>query len=710
QVEDIWKVLKYEGKILFCSYQGIIEYDGRALSWYSRDFEYELAFLVGNALYCDLPDAGMAQWAGQSFKVLDQSNALQESPITAILPHKNNGLLIFQKNGQIFQYRQNKFRKWKIESGEFLKASQINTAILLDNNTIAIGTQNNGLLIISQEGTSIKHLTKGKGLNNRTVLSLHEDSFNNLWVGLNNGITMLELGSPFALIDEQSGLPGTGYCALLFEEKLYLGTSNGLFYQDVNPNPISTEADNYQLVKNTSGQVYNIQNINGELLLSHHNGGYKVKDDQAEVFFSENGTWKFNSLKDPEKLLIGTYEGFRLLEEGISTKIGDFQESSRVFEFINDTTLFMTHGYKGVYRLTFNKDFTDIVETKFYGTNDGFPSNILINVFNLGNQLVFAAQHGIFSYDYLKDSLKHINALEAHLGDQVHISELSQDLSGNIYFLSDVEMGYLEKTSFGGYKKHASLFSRIKKLLSDDLENISIIDHQNVFFGAKEGFIHYNPSIEKNYDQPFTTYIRSVNAKTDTTEVFYGGSGTLDTENTVSLPAYFTSLRFQFAAPYFDGQDELVFQYQLENFDKIWSDWSSVTEKEYTNLSQGDYVFKVRAMNVFGEISETASFEFRVYPPWYRSQIAYISYASILVLIFVLSMYILDIKHKKDKAKLTLNQKRELLKKDHEIVEVSKKSEEQISRLRNDKLRAEIDHKNRELATTTMHLINKNEF
>ncbi|MEQ8473531.1 MAG: triple tyrosine motif-containing protein [Marinoscillum sp.] len=711
QVEDIWKVIKYEEKILFCSYQGIIQYDGTKLEWIPRNFEYELAFLVGNTLFCDLPHGGMAQWNGQDFELLPQSDVLRESTIAAILPHKNNGFLIFQKDGQIFQFRQRKFTKWKLESEGFLRNSQINTAVLLKNNNIAIGTQNNGLLILSQEGKALKHLTKGKGLNNRTVLSLHEDSFNNLWVGLNNGITMVELGSPFSLIDEQSGLPGTGYCAVLFEEKLYLGTSNGLFYQKVNPDPISTEADNYQLIKNSSGQVYNAQNINGELYLSHHNGGYTVQNDYAEPFYTGNGVWKFHSLNEPGELLIGTYEGFRLLNDrNSSSRIGNFLESSRVFEFLNDSTLFMTHGYKGVYKITFNGDYTEILDTKFYGEKDGFPSNILINVFNLGNQLVFAAERGIFSYDGSGDSLKHITVLEAQLGDDIHVSELSQDLSGNIYFLSDREMGYLEKTPFGGYKKHSAMFSRIKKFLSDDLENISIIDHQNVFFGAKEGFIHYNPSLEKVYNQPFTTYIRSVSAKTDTAETLYGGAGAILYEEPISLPAYFTSLRFQFAAPYFDGQDELVFQYQLENFDKIWSEWSSVTEKEYTNLSQGDYIFKVRAKNVFGEISEVASFELRVYPPWYRSQIAYIAYACILILVFGLSMFILDIKHKKERAKLTLNQKRELLKKDHEIVEVSKKSEEQISRLRNDKLRAEIDHKNRELATTTMHLINKNEF
>ncbi len=714
-LEDVWRIVKYDNSILFSSYQGILEYKDNKLEWMTESFGSEMAFVVGEMLFTYVPEKGLSKWNGEQFEHLAGSEVLKRSSVKAILPHKNNSLLIFQEDGNVFVRKENQFVKWLIGANEFLLESQINQATLLSNNNIAIGTQNNGLLLMSSEGEIVKHLTKGKGLNNRTVLSLHEDRFNNLWLGLNNGITMVELGSPFSLIDEQSGLPGTGYTALLHNDQLFLGTSNGLFYQNIQPDPIAEEAQQYRIVVNSGGQVYNLQSIDDKLYLSHHEGAFVVNKGRAEKFYNESGVWKLMKIPKTDQLLMGGYEGFNILDPNnldSHEQVMNFNESSRVFEFMNDTTLFMTHGYKGVYKIALDRTNLEASNIQFYGADSGFPSNILINVFNLSDQLIFAAERGIYTYNHEYDSMTHVDELETYLGRDTHVSELSQDVAGNIYFLSNNTIGYLARNPFGGYEKHTAAFSRIIKYLSDDLENVSIIDHENVFFGAKEGFIHYNPSIRKLRNQPFKAFIRSVTAKTKTDETLYGGASdsTIYTDEIPSLPAFFSSLRFSYAAPYFDGQDELEFQFMLENFEKDWSEWSKNTEKEYTNLSQGDYTFRVRSRNVFDEISEEATYTFRVYPPWYRSKAAYIAYALVLVAVFGVSMFILDIKHKKDKAVLTINQKRELMRKDHELVEVSKKSEEQISKLRNDKLRSEIDHKNRELATTTMHLINKNEF
>jgi DNA-binding CsgD family transcriptional regulator len=69
----------------------------------------------------------------------------------------------------------------------------------------------------------------------------------------------------------------------------------------------------------------------------------------------------------------------------------------------------------------------------------------------------------------------------------------------------------------------------------------------------------------------------------------------------------------------------------------------------------------------------------------------------------------LDSKHKIDKKKMAVHQKREIQQKDRELVNVTKESEEKITKLRNEKLSAEVEFKNKELATSTMHLLNKNE-
>ncbi|MDX1628650.1 MAG: LuxR C-terminal-related transcriptional regulator, partial [Fulvivirga sp.] len=128
--------------------------------------------------------------------------------------------------------------------------------------------------------------------------------------------------------------------------------------------------------------------------------------------------------------------------------------------------------------------------------------------------------------------------------------------------------------------------------------------------------------------------------------------------------------------------------------------------KEYTNLREGEYTFSVRARNIYGNISEPASFTFEVIPPWYRSRIAYSGYllGSALLLI---AIYLFVYKQfQKEKELITLKQKKEINRIDSEL----RSSEEEIEKLKNEKLKAEVERQNKELATSTMHLLNKNSF
>ena len=102
--------------------------------------------------------------------------------------------------------------------------------IKLKNGNYAVGTQNNGLLVLDSNFSKIFHFTKNKGITDRTVKSVYEDNFNNLWVALNNGIDYLKISLPFNLINEESGVEGTGYDAHYFDGTVYLGTNNGLFF------------------------------------------------------------------------------------------------------------------------------------------------------------------------------------------------------------------------------------------------------------------------------------------------------------------------------------------------------------------------------------------------------------------------------------------------------------------------------------------------
>jgi class 3 adenylate cyclase len=68
----------------------------------------------------------------------------------------------------------------------------------------------------------------------------------------------------------------------------------------------------------------------------------------------------------------------------------------------------------------------------------------------------------------------------------------------------------------------------------------------------------------------------------------------------------------------------------LEGKDKQWSAWTKESKKEYSELFEGKYIFKVKSKNLYGIESKEATFEFTVLPPWFRTWWAILIWAGLL--------------------------------------------------------------------------------
>jgi hypothetical protein len=574
--------------------------------------------------------------------------------------------------------------------------------------------------VLDPHGELIMQMTRGRGLENRTVLCVYEDNLNNLWLGHNNGIAYVELGSPFSFIDEQSGLPGTGYTAFLDQDKLYLGTNTGLYVKE------GSEQKDFTLIENTRGQLYHIGRYHDDLMAGHHNGAMRIQGKRATQLSTEPGSWVFQRLKsEDDKLIEGTYTGLQLytLQHGQWTwkkKLVGFNESSRVMAEDQQGRLWVTHGYKGAYRITLSKEKDSIERVDYYGTEKGFPTSHLINVFKIRNELLFTAETGIYQYDPASDRFVPESLLSGKLGNQSQTWFMQEDALGNIYFVGREHIGVFQRNAIGEYILNAGDFSKIRKYLNDDLMNITILKNNEVLFGAKDGFIHYDPGQRPNGSgTAFKTLIRNVsltNSGTDSV-LFYGNYAQGDSVVNFQLASFVpvlpyndNSIGFTFSATSFEGDAGLVYQYYLENFEKEWSSWGEKVLKEYTNLKEGRYVFHVRGKNVNGTISPEATYEFVIDPPWYRSVWAYSFYGFSVIGVLLAGFNVLDRKYQREQKLMAMKQEKVLNQKNSELEKLSQQSQEEITRLQHEKLESELRHMNNELATATMHLLNKNEF
>src|SRR5450759_4143955 len=82
--------------------------------------------------------------------------------------------------------------------------------------------------------------------------------------------------------------------------------------------------------------------------------------------------------------------------------------------------------------------------------------------------------------------------------------------------------------------------------------------------------------------------------------------------------------------------DSIDYQFFLEGFDRQWSSWKRISFKEYTNIPAGKYLFKIRYLSSGNSGGEIVLVSLRVLPLWYFSQLAFILYLIVILLIICL--------------------------------------------------------------------------
>jgi len=208
------------------------------------------------------------------------------------------------------------------------------------------------------------------------------------------------------------------------------------------------------------------------------------------------------------------------------------------------------------------------------------------------------------------------------------VSSIRQSPAGDVWISGQGYNGILHHHSSGDYTWEENPLARsgIKELYALYLDSDDVAWAAGV--EGEGGLVRDSVWSTSAPVTPFQAQLQSVELERGK-QTLFGGVGSL--ESLPRIPHAQNALRFEFAAPAFEDESRTQYQVRLDKLDRGWSDWSSETRKEYTNLGEGDYVFHVKARDLYGRISKEDSFAFDVLPPWYRTWWAYVLYGLGLV-------------------------------------------------------------------------------
>ncbi|WP_339629144.1 triple tyrosine motif-containing protein [uncultured Maribacter sp.] len=696
--EHFWNISKFKDWVLFQSLDRIYIYNTINGSIDILDAKTTRASIleVGNKIYFQKINEGIFTIDnGKSVLVSDNDIFKTDIIIGAFL--KENKILFVTEQSKFYFLDKAMLTKWDISADVVLSKRETYSALRLNDGSFVLGTISNGVYHLDNDGTILNHINQEKGLNNNTVLSLFQDVDQNLWLGLDNGLSVINLDSPFNEYIDHNGVLGVVYTAVLYDDILYLGTNQGLFYKRRN------EDVDFQLVDATQGQVWLLKVINGTLFCGHHKGTYVIENGQANQISDVPGTWDIHKIESNVNLLLqGNYKGLSILEKingqwSFRNKIEGFNSSSRFFEFLDIEHIVVNHDYKGIFDLKVDTGFNEIIEVT-QKESKGPGSSLL----KYDDEVIYTTINGVFKYiteqqDFGKDSIltsKFFNANESIIGilkptnnsekiwgftnDNIIcvspgiLSDVPQRLKISIPDFFRRSMGILGFESIVHLKDEVYLIGIANGYVTVDLNKVKQNEYQ----------ISINSIFKEFYDAP------NINIKLE------GFNEFKSSEN---------NLKFLFNVPEFDKYTDAEYQYRLEEVYNEWSTWSSNSEVSFTNLPYGNHTFEVRAKVGNNLSKNTASYEFMISKPWYLTYGAIFCYLVLITLLVVFIHKLYKGYYKKQQNQLLNESKKRLKRK-------KLKNQKRIVQIKNAQLKELIESKNRELAISTMSIIKKNEF
>ncbi|NDV58150.1 two-component regulator propeller domain-containing protein [Bacteroides sp. 519] len=94
------------------------------------------------------------------------------------------------------------------------------------------------------------------------------------------------------------------------------------------------------------------------------------------------------------------------------------------------------------------------------------------------------------------------------------------------------------------------------------------------------------------------------------------------------------------AIDYINGND-YTYYYKINELSENWIKNGSFNQASFTNIAPGNYVLQVKYRNnITGEESETESLHIRILPPWYRTNLAYLIYTVLIILLILTAVYL----------------------------------------------------------------------
>ncbi|MBU8893877.1 MAG: PAS domain S-box protein [Bacteroidales bacterium] len=686
---DVWSIYHVPDGVFFLTDKYLFQLKNNRITVLEKSKErFYLSHKIKNNLYVQEIGNGLLQFNNDSLKLIEKGSFFADKRIHSILPYDNNLLICTRTKGLYLYDNSGKTAQIKSISDISASAKNLNNYLIqnvfycgikLTDELYALSTVAGNVLIVDKNWNVTDNINNESTGIISPAHSLYYHENQSLWLALANGISQVEVFSPFRYWNDEKGISGTITDVAGLDGNLYISTGSGLFLTKREADNINYATNKFSPVKGKFEQSWSFSYFNlpgseisttlsskyKSLLAATSQGLFQIKGDNSVPVSKYKTIFSLHQYKnEPSELFLGmqngiariSYKNNSWIDQGLQFDIG-----SMIRDINEDSAgnLWFSAPYKGVYRVKNplnNKGKDQHVE--LYDTCHGLADIRSAQIGKIENKLIFVDDNNYYVFNSLKSCFDIYDLQGDHESDTVPEEEPEDSLSGY----------------------------RIADEINSMVYVITLADNSVLWFGTTQGTFRFIENNTRNYSDVFPAIIRNVISGDS---VIYNGTNYTKINSTDSVPYEFlinpkpevaketvldfnnNSLTFFYSMPFYEQESKTVFSFYLEGYDKEWSDWNSETKREYTYLREGDYTFKVKSKNIYQIESPVAEFKFKILPPWYRSFAAILGYIllGILLIIVIVRLYTYRLIKEKDKLeKIVIERTQEILMQKEEIM------------------------------------------
>lgn len=501
------------------------------------------------------------------------------------------------------------------EASAWLAGKRVTDLSLMRDGRIAVSTRDDGLLLLRADGAIDELLGPGAGLPDDILLCALADREGALWLAYYGTLVRVDLASPVTVLDARRGLRGSTRSLLVYDGRLWIATMRGLYVLDDAP-------AGARRIEGIDAPAWSLLSIDGDMLIGTAEGVYRMRGAAPPVRIAgTEGLVVYSMLpsdSDASRVWLATRAGIATLEKGPKAgrsegrSLDTFRPSSfppsdlsswRYGGTLPNSPRYTRSVIEQKGELWIGTVFDGIVHIARDGSVKRYGSGET-DVTSIGGRMVFVRSPGYIE-QLSPDGELVPDPLLGHIQTPPTFFRIVEDGAGNVWVNSDPPRVLV---------RMKNAYAREPRPLSGIGIDVQVMEYVDgaMWFATSDGLFRYAPhTAERAVAQP-APLIRRVVAGSNDTIVANG-----ITKAATELPYAFRRLRVEFApASYRPG---VAYQYRLDPIDAQWSEWSPNAFIDYTNLSEGQYTFRVRSRGATGVTSAEAQWSFTVQPPWYRS-------------------------------------------------------------------------------------------